>query len=120
MNFGIDRNAQQVGKERRNSAERGGVIVSDNLPEVFDHRRVAVPSRTEQNNRGTDTQRSQPCHMDRGHMKERQHTENDILWTIISYLCYGPGIEDFVAMGVPGQFRRPGRAARMKVGGKVV
>jgi hypothetical protein len=53
-------------------------------------------------------------------MKKRKPTENYILWTIINYLCYGPGIEDFVAMGVPGQFRRPGRATRMKVGGKVV
>jgi len=116
MNIGIDRHAQQVGKERWDSAERGGMIVFDNLPEVFDHPRIAVPRWTEQNNRGADAQRNQPCHMDRVHMKERKPTEKDIFWTSIRHLCDGPGIEDFVGMGVPGQFRRPGCAACSKIG----
>ena len=53
MNIGIDGHSQQVGIERGDSAEPGGMIVFDYLPEVFDHPWVAVPRRAEQDNRGT-------------------------------------------------------------------
>ena len=53
-------------------------------------------------------------------MKERQPAEQNILWTRIRHLSQSPGIKDLIGMGVPGQFRQPSCAARMKIGGQII
>ena len=102
------------------AAEHRGPETLDQLPDIFDRRRVAPTGRRQHHQRAARRQTRQPLRQRAAHVVQRQAEQHRLARPGIEHDIANPCLVDLVFMRMAHQFRRARGAAGVEVGGDVV